>query len=441
MSDNPAEMPAQVGDFEVANRGPADDGPLADIGEALAAYARGEILVVVDDEDRENEGDLIMAAEFVTPEKIAFFLHHTSGFICAPITSERAAELDLRPMVEHNTESMRTAFLVSIDYRHGTSTGISSFDRSATVQALVDPNTRPGDFARPGHILPLEAREGGVLKRAGHTEATVDLSRMAGLFPAGILCEIVDDKKMGMARQPELRAFAREHNLYMISIADMIRYRRRTEKLIRLVSEARIPTMWGDFTCKVYESVLDGEQHVALVKGDIATGEDTLVRVHSECLTGDVFGSMRCDCGVQLDAAMKLISEEGSGVIVYLRGHEGRGIGIGHKIRAYELQDEGADTVEANELQGLPIDSREYGIGAQILVDLGVTTMRLITNNPAKYGGLDGFGLDITARVPSVTAPNPENIRYLKTKAEKMGHLLEGLDGLGDPEIPAGEEA
>lgn len=440
MSDNPAEMPAQVGDFEVANRGPADDGPLADIGEALAAYARGEILVVVDDEDRENEGDLIMAAEFVTPEKIAFFLHHTSGFICAPITSERAAELDLRPMVEHNTESMRTAFLVSIDYRHGTSTGISSFDRAATVKALVDPDTRPGDFARPGHILPLEAREGGVLKRAGHTEATVDLSRMAGLFPAGILCEIVDDKKMGMARQPELRAFAREHNLYMISIADMIRYRRRTEKLIRLVSEARIPTMWGDFTCKVYESVLDGEQHVALVKGDIATGEDTLVRVHSECLTGDVFGSMRCDCGVQLDAAMKLISEEGSGVIVYLRGHEGRGIGIGHKIRAYELQDEGADTVEANELQGLPIDSREYGIGAQILVDLGVTTMRLITNNPAKYGGLDGFGLDITARVPSVTAPNPENIRYLKTKAEKMGHLLEGLEGLGDPEIPAGEE-
>jgi 3,4-dihydroxy 2-butanone 4-phosphate synthase/GTP cyclohydrolase II len=434
-------MPAQVGDFEVANRGPADDGPLADIGEALAAYARGEILVVVDDEDRENEGDLIMAAEFVTPEKIAFFLHHTSGFICAPITSERAAELDLRPMVEHNTESMRTAFLVSIDYRHGTTTGISSFDRAATVQALVDPDTRPGDFARPGHILPLEAREGGVLKRAGHTEATVDLSRMAGLYPAGILCEIVDDKKMGMARQPELRAFAREHNLYMISIADMIRYRRRTEKLVRLVSEARIPTMWGDFTCKVYESTLDGEQHVALVKGEVAGADNTLVRVHSECLTGDVFGSMRCDCGVQLDAAMKLISEEGSGVIVYLRGHEGRGIGIGHKIRAYELQDEGADTVEANELQGLPVDSREYGIGAQILVDLGVTTMRLITNNPAKYGGLDGFGLDITARVPSVTAPNPENIRYLKTKAEKMGHLLEGLEGLGDPDVPAGEEA
>ena len=441
MSDSPAEMPAQAGDFEVANRGPADDGPLADVGEALAAYARGEILVVVDDEDRENEGDLIMAAEHVTPEKIAFFLHHTSVFICAPITSERAQELDLRPMVEHNTESMRTAFLVSIDYRHDTTTGISSYDRAATVKALVDPSTRPGDFARPGHILPLEAREGGVLKRAGHTEATVDLSRMAGLYPAGILCEIVAGDKLGMARQPELRAFAREHNLYMISIADMIRYRRRTEKLVRLVSEARIPTMWGDFTCKVYESVLDGEQHIALVRGEIAGADDVLVRVHSECLTGDVFGSMRCDCGVQLDAAMKLISEEGSGVIVYLRGHEGRGIGIGHKIRAYELQDEGADTVEANEALGLPVDSREYGIGAQILVDLGVTTMRLITNNPAKYGGLDGFGLDITDRVPSVTAPNPENIRYLKTKAEKMGHLLEGLEGFeGLPDQPAGEE-
>ncbi len=413
-----------------ATRGPSDDGPLADIGEALEAFARGEILVVVDDEDRENEGDLIMAAEHVTPEKIAFFLHHTSGFICAPITSERAAELDLRPMVEQNTESMRTAFLVSVDYRHGTTTGISAFDRAATVAALVDPTTRPGDLARPGHILPLEAREGGVLKRAGHTEATVDLARMAGLYPAGILCEIVDDKKMGMARQPELRAFAREHDLLMISIADLIRYRRRTEKLVRRVSEARIPTGWGDFNAYVYESVLDGEQHVAMVRGDIAGADDVLVRVHSECLTGDVFGSMRCDCGVQLDAAMKMVADEGAGVVVYLRGHEGRGIGIGHKIRAYGLQDEGHDTVEANEALGLPVDSREYGIGAQILVDLGVTTMRLITNNPAKYGGLDGFGLDITGRVPSITAPNPENLRYLKTKAEKMGHLLEGLEDL-----------
>ena len=434
MTDTPTATP-EAG-TERPNRGPADDGPLAEITEALEAFARGEILVVVDDEDRENEGDLIMAAEFVTPEKIAFFLHHTSGFICAPITSERAAELDLRPMVEHNTESMRTAFLVSVDYRHGTSTGISAFDRAATVLAMVDPATRPGDLARPGHILPLEAREGGVLKRAGHTEATVDLARLAGLYPSGILCEIVDDKKMGMARQPELRAFAREHDLYMISIADLIRYRRRTEKLVRRVSDARIPTGWGDFNAYVYENVLDGEQHVALVKGDVDGRPDVLVRVHSECLTGDVFGSMRCDCGVQLDAAMKHIADEGAGVIVYLRGHEGRGIGIGHKIRAYELQDQGADTVEANEALGLPVDSREYGIGAQILVDLGVTTMRLITNNPAKYGGLEGFGLDITARVPSVTAPNPENLRYLKTKAEKMGHLLEGLEDL--PPDPAG---
>jgi len=401
----------------------------AAIDEALEAFARGEILVVVDDEDRENEGDLVMAAEHVTSEKVAFFLHHTSGFICAPITSERAQELELRPMVEHNTESMRTAFLVSIDVRHGTSTGISAFDRAATVQALVDPSTRPGDLARPGHILPLEARAGGVLKRAGHTEATVDLARMAGLYPAGILCEIVDEKKTGMARQPELRRFADEHGLLMISIADLVRYRGQKEKLVRRVAETRLPSGWGDFTCYVYESVLDGEQHVAMVKGNVHGEDGVLVRVHSECLTGDVFGSMRCDCGVQLDAAMKMIHDAGTGVIVYLRGHEGRGIGLGHKIRAYGLQDEGADTVDANVALGLPIDSREYGIGAQILVDLGVTTMRVITNNPAKYGGLEGFGIDIIERVPSVTAPNPENIKYLRTKAERMGHLLEGLEG------------
>ena len=403
---------------------------LAPIEDAVAAISRGEIVVVIDDEDRENEGDLIMAAEYVTPEKIAFFLHHTSGFICAPITSERAHELDLNPMVEHNTEAQRTAFLVSVDSRRGTTTGISAFDRAATVQALVDSSTRPGDLSRPGHILPLEARDGGVLKRAGHTEATVDLARMAGLYPAGILCEIVDDKKMGMARAAELKDFAAEHGLLMISIAQMIRYRRQHEKLVKRIAEARIPTQWGDFTCFVYESMLDGEQHVAMVRGAVQGEENVLVRVHSECLTGDVFGSLRCDCGVQLDAAMRLIAEEGLGVLLYLRGQEGRGIGLGHKIQAYDLQDHGHDTVDANVALGLPVDSREYGIGAQILVDLGITTMRLITNNPAKYGGLDGFGLDIVERVPSIVAPNPENIRYLRTKQERMGHLLEGLDDI-----------
>ena len=402
--------------------------PFASIEDAVAAFARGDILVVVDDEDRENEGDLIMAAEFATPEKVAFFLHHTSGYLCAPITAERAAELDLPPMVMQNTESQRTAFLITIDYRHGTSTGISAYDRCATVQALCDPATRPGDLARPGHINPLMAREGGVLKRAGHTEATIDLCQLAGLYPAGLLCEIVDDKKTDMARVPELERFAVEHDLLMISIADLVRYRRQTEKLVRRIAEARIPTKWGDFTCYAYESLLDGEQHVAMVKGTVAGEEDVLVRVHSECLTGDAFGSLRCDCGVQLDSAMQIIAEAGHGVVVYLRGHEGRGIGIGHKIAAYNLQERGLDTVDANLELGQPSDSREYGIGAQILVDLGITTMRLITNNPSKRGGLEGFGLEITERVPSVVSVNPENIAYMRTKRERMGHLLEGLD-------------
>jgi 3,4-dihydroxy 2-butanone 4-phosphate synthase/GTP cyclohydrolase II len=403
--------------------------PLARIEEAVAAIGRGEIVVVVDDEDRENEGDLIMAAEFATPDAIGFFLHHTSGYICAPITAERARELDLDPMVANNTESQRTAFLVSVDYRHGTSTGISAFDRSATICALADPGTRPGDLARPGHVLPLEARDGGVLRRAGHTEAAIDLTRLAGLYPAAVLCEIVDEKKMDMARWPELERFAEDYGLLLISIADLVRYRRQTEKLVRRVTDAaRIPTEWGDFACYVYESLLDGQQHVAFVRGAVQGESDVLVRVHSECLTGDVFGSLRCDCGPQLDFAMKRIAEEELGVVVYLRGHEGRGIGIGHKIRAYNLQEQGHDTVDANLHLGLPADSREYGIGAQILVDLGITTMRVMTNNPAKYGGLDGYGLEITGRVPIETTPNPENIHYLRTKRERMGHLLEGLD-------------
>ena len=321
-----------------------------------------------------------------------------------------------------------TAFTVTVDYRHGTSTGISAFDRCATIQSMVDPATRPADLSRPGHINPLIARDGGVLKRAGHTEAAVDLARLAGLYPAAAICEIVDDKKMGMARVPELKTFAQEHDLLMITIAEMIRYRRQNEKLVKRVAEARIPTQWGDFTCYVYESLLDGEQHLALVRGAVQGEHDVLVRVHSECLTGDVFGSLRCDCGVQLAAAMQLIAERGLGAVIYLRGHEGRGIGIGHKMRAYQLQDHGHDTVDANLELGLPVDSREYGIGAQILNDLGITTMQLITNNPAKYGGLEGYGLQITGRVPSLTAPNPENIRYLRTKRERMGHLIEGLD-------------
>ncbi|HEU5082894.1 MAG TPA: bifunctional 3,4-dihydroxy-2-butanone-4-phosphate synthase/GTP cyclohydrolase II [Acidimicrobiales bacterium] len=402
--------------------------PFAPIEDAVAAIGRGEIVVVVDDEDRENEGDLIMAAEYATPEAIAFFLHHTSGYICAPVTEQRARELELDLMVRENTESMRTAFTVSVDARQGTTTGISAHDRAATIQALVDPGTRPNDLARPGHINPLIAREGGVLKRAGHTEAAVDLARMAGLYPAGVLCEIVDEKKMDMARVPELERFAEQHGLLLISIADMIRYRRKTEKLVKRIAEARIPTEWGDFTCYVYESTLDGEEHVALVRGNVAGEQDVLVRVHSECLTGDAFGSLRCDCGPQLQAAMARVAQEDRGVVVYLRGHEGRGIGLGHKLRAYSLQEDGHDTVDANTALGLPVDSREYGIGAQILVDLGVTSMQVMTNNPSKYGGLDGFGIKITGRVPLESVPNPENIKYLRTKRERMGHLLEGLD-------------
>ena len=409
--------------------------PFADIEKAIAAVGRGEVVVVVDDEDRENEGDLIMAAEFATPEKIAFFLHHTSGYICAPITSHRARELQLPPMVAENTEHMRTAFLVSVDVKHGTSTGISAVDRSATIQALVDPATRPEDLARPGHILPLEARDGGVLKRGGHTEAAVDLARMAGCYPAGVLCEIVDEKKMDMARFPELERFADEYDLLLISIADLVRYRRQKEKLVRRVAEARIPTQYGDFTCYAYEELLDGREHIALVKGAPSGEEDVLVRVHSECLTGDVFGSLRCDCGPQLDASLRRIAEEGLGVVVYLRGHEGRGIGFANKMRAYKLQEGGLDTVDANLHLGFHADTREYGVGAQILVDLGITTFRHMTNNPAKVAGIKavahgiaGFGLECVSVEPLIVTPNPENIDYLRTKRERMGHLLEGLD-------------
>jgi 3,4-dihydroxy 2-butanone 4-phosphate synthase/GTP cyclohydrolase II len=405
--------------------------PFTDIENAIAAVGRGELVIVVDDADRENEGDLIMAAEAMTPETMAFMIRHTSGVICMPVEGTRLDELRLPLMVADNTESQRTAFTVSVDARTGTSTGISAADRSTTVHALLDPETRPEDLARPGHIFPLRYRDGGVLKRAGHTEAAVDLARLAGMRPAGVLAEVVNDDGT-MARMPELEAFAAEHGLLLISIADLIRYRRHQEKLVRRVSEARIPTAHGDFTGYVFESLLDGTEHMAFVRGEVAGADDVLVRVHSECLTGDVFGSMRCDCGLQLDAAMQLIAEAGAGVVVYLRGHEGRGIGLGHKIRAYTLQDQGRDTVEANVELGFPADSREYGIGSQILVDLGVTTMRIMTNNPAKYGGLEGYGLEIVERVPLHVLPNSENIRYLRTKQEKMGHLLDISDeGLG----------
>jgi 3,4-dihydroxy 2-butanone 4-phosphate synthase/GTP cyclohydrolase II len=331
-------------------------------------------------------------------------------------------------MVAANTESQRTAFTVTVDFRHGTTTGISAADRAATIRALIDPSSRPSDFSRPGHIHVLRAREGGVLKRAGHTEAAVDLARLAGLYPSGVLCELVTADGLGMAKRPELESFAEEHGLLMISIADLIRFRRQSEKLVRRISEAQIPTPYGKFTAYCYESLLNKDQHIALVKGAVAGEERVLVRVHSECLTGDVFGSRRCDCGQQLDAAMRRIAEEGRGVIVYLRGHEGRGIGIAHKLKAYALQDVGLDTVDANLELGLPVDSREYGIGAQILVDLGITTMRYMTNNPAKYGGLEGFGLEMVERVPLESTPNPDNIAYLRTKKQRMGHLLDGLD-------------
>jgi 3,4-dihydroxy 2-butanone 4-phosphate synthase / GTP cyclohydrolase II len=405
--------------------------PFTTIENAIDAIARGEAVVVVDDANRENEGDLIIAAEKTTPDTMAFMVRHTSGVICMPLEGARLDELQLPMMVAENTTAYRTAFTVSVDAKRGTTTGISAADRTTTVHALIDPQTRPDDLARPGHIFPLRYREGGVLKRAGHTEAAVDLARLAGLSPAGVLAEVVNDDGT-MSRLPELERFASEHSLAMISIADLIRYRRHREKLVRRISEARIPTKYGEFTAYVFESLLDGTEHMAFVRGEVAGKSNVLVRVHSECLTGDVFGSIRCDCGLQLDLALERVAEENEGVIVYLRGHEGRGIGLGHKLRAYTLQDQGRDTVEANVELGFPIDSREYGIGSQILVDLGITTMRVMTNNPAKYGGLEGYGLEIVERVPLRSRPTDENIAYLRAKQEKMGHLLEIEDeGLG----------
>ena len=402
----------------------SDDFKFAAIDDVIAAIGRGEMIVMVDDEDRENEGDLIMAAQFATPEKIAFIVRHSSGVVVAPLSGERCDELRLPLMVEHNTESHRTAFTVSVDMIEGTTTGISASDRSATLCALADPSATFASFARPGHIFPLRAREGGVLKRAGHTEAAVDLARMAGLEPAGIICEITNEDG-SMSRLPQLIEFCREHNLLLSSIAELIKYRRHNEKLVTRMGQAQVPTDWGNFTCTAFRSDIDDTEHLAFSMGDIQDGNPILVRVHSECLTGDVFASRRCDCGPQLQSAMALIASEGRGIVVYLRGHEGRGIGLAHKIRAYSLQDGGLDTVDANTELGLPIDSREYGVGAQILADLGAHKLRLITNNPAKYGGIEGYGLEVVERVALNPVPTEENLKYLQTKRDRMGHLLD----------------
>jgi 3,4-dihydroxy 2-butanone 4-phosphate synthase / GTP cyclohydrolase II len=404
----------------------ATESVFSTIDEALEDIRAGRIVIVVDDADRENEGDFIMAAEKTTPERLNFMVTHGRGIVCLPTTGQRLDELRIPLMVSKNNESHGTAFAVSIDVQGRTTTGTSAFDRAATVRAIADEELRPEDIRMPGHVFPLMAQEGGVLKRAGHTEATVDLARMAGLYPAGVLCEVLHPDG-SMARMPELTRVARDHGLRIISIADLIEYRRRREHLVSRTAEAQIPTEHGEFTAYTYQSLVDGMVHVALVLGEVGDGERILVRVHSECLTGDVFGSMRCDCGDQLQSAIAQVGKEGRGVILYIRGHEGRAIGLTHKLRAYRLQEQGRDTVEANVELGFAADPREYGIGAQILVDLGVRSMRLLTNNPAKRAGLEGYGLSIVERVPLETRPNAENIGYLRTKREKMGHLLENL--------------
>ncbi|NMI01759.1 bifunctional 3,4-dihydroxy-2-butanone-4-phosphate synthase/GTP cyclohydrolase II [Pseudonocardia acidicola] len=403
---------------------------------ALAELRRGRMVLVVDDEDRENEGDLIMAAELATPEAMAFMIRHTSGLLCVGITGERADALRLPLMVTDSDDPRGTAFTVSVDLKSKTTTGVSATDRALTIRALVDPATRPEDLSRPGHIFPLRAREGGVLRRAGHTESAVDLCRLAGLRPAGVLSEVTNDDGT-MARRPELARFAERHGLLTIAVADIVRYRRQTETLVRREAAGRVPSEYGEFTAITYRSLVDDCEHVALVMGEVNqtadTGDPVLVRVHSECLTGDVFASRRCDCGEQLSLAMRKIGEAGRGVVVYLRGHEGRGIGLSHKLRAYNLQDAGLDTVDANLAQGLPVDSREYGIGAQMLRDLGVREIRLMTNNPAKYRGLAGHGVRIAAREPLIITPNPDNISYLTTKRNRLDHAL----GSGFPVAPA----
>jgi 3,4-dihydroxy 2-butanone 4-phosphate synthase/GTP cyclohydrolase II len=392
------------------------------IEEAIEAFRRGEMVIIVDDEDRENEGDLIMAAEKATPEAINFMAKHGRGLICLPATVERLDELQIYPMVTDSTGHMNTAYTVSIDARDKVSTGISAYDRAHTILSFVDAEARSEDFIRPGHVFPLRAREGGVLVRAGHTEAAIDLARLAGLYPAGVICGIMNDDGT-MARVPDLMKFAQKHGLEIVTIADLIQYRRRTEKLVKRIAWTRLPTIHGEFELHAYESAIDSETHIALTVGDLGGDEPVLVRVHSQCLTGDTFRSLRCDCGDQLEQAMKMIQEEGRGVLVYMH-QEGRGIGLKNKMRAYMLQDNGLDTVEANEQLGFKADLRDYGLGAQILADLGLRRIRIMTNNPRKIAALAGYGLEVVERVPIEVPPNEINIEYLRTKQKKLGHVF-----------------